>query len=249
MPPAHSGDREPLPSAPATDVKALVAAADLALATGRTRDGLNSLQEAVIAIVKGVGDRRAAALPGAIIGNVRTTLGDRIEMEPPLSLLWSFELDPGLTPAGLRLNTDLLFASIASNSKRLDRFDQLGLPRFRTNESIVQALVVFDDIGSFEGGRSVEARYRSAQGALGANAVQWAQDLQLNKDDTYHWEHARVRGALVDMRRLAFEIALIRRREGEQFRQWRSNWPTVGFVDELDRFVTELAGEIERERP
>ena len=188
MPPAHSGDREPLPSAPATDVKALVAAADLALATGRTRDGLNSLQEAVIAIVKGVGDRRAAALPGAIIGNVRTTLGDRIEMEPPLSLLWSFELDPGLTPAGLRLNTDLLFASIASNSKRLDRFDQLGLPRFRTNESIVQALVVFDDIGSFEGGRSVEARYRSAQGALGANAVQWAQDLQLNKDDTYHWE-------------------------------------------------------------
>ena len=59
-----------------------------------------------------------------------------------------------------------------------------------------------------------------------------------------HWARARVRGPLIDLRRVAFEIVLHRRPGGDDFLKWRSNQYVPGLAGAIERFVSELAFEL-----
>ena len=103
---------------------------------------------------------------------------------------------------------------------------------------IVQAL------SFFEGGP--RAMSEEVTGALVANDAQWAERLRLLRADSYHWDDARVRAPLVDLRRLAVEIAFRTTTGGPAPFPWPEGGG--GLTGDLERFVAALAEEIARLR-
>lgn len=233
-----------------TDPRALLAAADLAFAIDRTSDGLACLREAVDEAFTQEGDLRLTALPGAIAGVALTRPVENGFLirrssgrdDPPAR---HYQNDP-MTPAGLSVALDLLLASLASGVP-LEDFVQANQSASGSllppNEAIVQGLPFFDPL-RWDAAR----RHEMARRALWVNARNWAADLWLHRRDQYHWEQARVRGPLIDMRRLAFELAVRRWPEGAEFIASRGERLGDGLPEDLEEFVRELADEILRVR-
>ncbi len=229
-----------------TDRWALLAAAELAFAIDRTPDGITCLREAVADIFNRGGDLRLAAVPGAIAGVAVTRPVENGFLIQSLSPSGDarqgrYSNDP-LTPEGLSLALDLLLASLASGVP-LEDLDQANQPSeglsLPPSEAIVQALPLFDAAR-----RNATSRYEMAHQALWLNAVHWSNDLQLHHRDRYHWEQARVNGSIIDMRRLAFEIALRRSPEGDRLITLRRDRLLDGLPGRLEGYIGELADEI-----
>jgi hypothetical protein len=239
-PPGYTDDA-PGVTERARDVSPLFVAADLAMAIGRTRDGLVMFDQAVSVVLRtGQMDPRVTALPGAILGTVRTLISDG-----DVSLLTNAREQlvpvpiPPLTPAGLRLRTELYVAWLTSNLVQWP----LDLPEFDfdemvTGDPIVGAVLALHPRSRYEAtGRLVTA--------FTANAAEWAEGLRMLRADTYHWEEARFRAPLVDLRRLAVEVALRRSRDARF--PWYRDRPSFasGLAADLERFAAALAEEIE----
>lgn len=231
--------------APVQDVHALLTAVDIALSTDRTRAAVGWLNDAVDTLV-GRGNLHAAALPGAILGRIVTTLRwDDVQIEDRATGRSVSAPYPPKTPIGLQLMSDLVFASVGSDApvETFEWFDGASLPSFRTGDPVVLALAPFD-IQSPNPNVAESDRFEIALSGLIANSAQWRENLRLQQLDQYHWERALLQGPLIDMRRLAFELALLRRPEVESFRRWRSERSLGRVAGDLDRFAATLAGEI-----
>lgn len=232
-----------------TDNQALFAAGELAFAIDRTPDGVSCLRDAVTDILRHGDDPKRAALAGAIVGTIRARpLGDvyLIERLTYSEVVEQHIVDrPLMTPGGMNLLLDLVLAGLASGVPlaEFERISVEGLETLPPDEAIVQALAVFDTDRS---DRSTQ--YDVAHKALSVNAGHWAYDLRLHRRDRYHWRQARIRGQLIDMRRLAFEIALRQWPEVTDFMKWHRERIVNGVAGQLEVFVAELADEILRQR-
>ena len=249
------------------DPRALVVAADLALATDRTARGLDLMRRAVVGILRRSEDKIAASLPGAIVGHVSTALASEsvllriavhrggVVTDQTLTAPY-----PALTPHGLSLMADVLCACVASASPlhafQLERHSGQPGPKLlivRTLAgtepvaSVLSAFGVFFDDGTLH----VEPNRRDdilAASALAAMTLHWSGTLALLHADRHHWNEARARSPLIDLRRLAIELGLRRwQRRSELPRPLRERPDTLPGA--LDRFITDLADEIEAARP
>jgi hypothetical protein len=215
----------------------MMMAADLAFATNQTERGLGIMQGALDAMIAR-GNLYAAALPGSVIGRIvtRTTpegfqIADRagerrVIVEPPAP-----------SPTSITLLADLLIASLLSDAPS-DRMEGLShqwpSQVLGFGEPLLHALAAFGEAPGWP----------VARDGLLANSVAWLERLGRMRRDEEHWQHARVRGALVDMRRLVFEIALLRRPDGSGFLGWRGAPADDGLTAGIERFVRSLARQI-----
>ena len=263
--PRPAGEQRPgrHPEPPASelvDVRPVFGAADLALATGHTARALIFLREVTDAILSRRPDSHPcdAALPGAVALSVSTKLApDRIWLatvhDRPKP--WSVP-PPPMTSAGLELMRDLMCAQVASSgSGSLPDAVQLAgggaplpLAQLQPVSGALRVLAVDD---APPGSDTRAADFALAGAALASMTLAWASDLALQAHDEHHWSEARYRGSLIDYRRLALELALLRRRERArytgEFLDWRARQPPPGGLPgEIERYVIALAQEIAR---
>jgi len=233
-------------AATVTNHLALLEAADLAFATDRTPIAIDCIGEATRHVFTTESDVASVALQAAATGTMESRLvRDQGFALSPFVSAASPRLVPivSVTPEGLDRALDLTLATVASGAAvfRLLRRHSSEDPVFRPGQPIVQALAWFD--GSAAG--FIQSNFEAVQHALWINAEHWAEELRLHRRDSYHWDQARVRGGLIDFRRLAFEVAVRRSSEGADFIAWRSRIRRrEGLAEELEAFVIELAGEI-----
>jgi hypothetical protein len=232
-----------------TDVHALLAAVDMAFATNRTELGLKMLNDAVETIVER-GDLQIAALPGSIVGTVTTIItvvdsrdegpwsSGQIDISHPVRK--ASEAFPPPSPRTFNLLSDLLIASLVG-ADPVDRssgfFDRWPIKVIGLGEPLLQAFAAFDN----------EDYWPTAKIGLAANTALWIERLGRCRRDEFHWQQGRVRGALIDFRRVAFEIALISRADGKRFREWQESQDShehLGLAGQIDLFVGQLAREI-----
>lgn len=232
-------ERELDQNRPIIDVHALMMAADLAFATNRTQRGLDILKNAVGALCTR-GDLPAAALPGSVAARIVTVVrqGAEFEIVDKDGERRVVAQVPATSPISIALHTDLLIASLLSDLP-VDRVfafsSQWPIPVLGFGEPLLHALAAF-----------VEDRdvWPAAREGLVANTVAWIERLGRLRRDDEHWKSARVRGALIDMRRLVIEIALLWRPDGVTFREWRGTPLSDSLSTGIERFVRDLAKEI-----
>jgi hypothetical protein len=167
------------------------------------------------------GNLLAAALPGSVIGRVETraTL-EGFQIADRAGERRVIVERPAPSPTSITLLADLLIASLLSDapSDRMEGFShRWPSPVLGFGEPLLHALAAFGE----------PRGWPVARDGLLANSVAWLERLGRMQRDEEHWQHARVRGALVDMRRLVFEIALLRRRDGAGFLGWWGRPQTI----------------------
>lgn len=237
----------------ATDYRALLAAADLAFAVDRTEFGVQCVRDAVAA-AWALEDTAGSEviLLGSVVGAVQVRAFDEgfaVLLSGPAAVAFNEGISPlrrypsnALTPEGVEATLDLALASLASGERFASFIDAHRWERtfwLPTREPLVSALLAFSDI---------ENRFEIVLRSLSLNSMYWSSDLDLHQRDQFHWEHARVRGSLIDVRRLAFEVAVQRRAD---VRELLADLPARALFPELralDEFVRQLASELPNAR-
>jgi hypothetical protein len=224
----------PDPSA-ITDTRAILAAVDLAFATNRTALGLELMRQAVDAMIE-QDALTIAAIPGTVVGRVRTIL-------VPSGFVITATNSPRMADVPAQPNSPTandLFADLAIASL----FPRVGSEG--SDESVEQSPLFGFGVGEplLQAAGALLRLPKSSPPEYGvmANTALWADRLVRFQADSAHWERIRVRGTLVDLRRLVFEMAL--RRRGGEFRPFPTPSVRVGLAPDIDDFVRRLAAEI-----
>ncbi len=229
-----------------TDPSALLTAADLGFAVGDTEEALADLRAAVTELGRRTTDLRSVALAGAVAGVVRTQVRERgflIRFAPGRGVERDqrhVALAP--TPADMWVTLDLVLACLASPASGDDGGWRALSPEWAPlppDDALVHALSAFGIAVGVARGRP-----EAIQHALWANAARWASHVWLQQEDRHHWERARVRGWLIDMRRLAFEIAVRRHADSLVFAETLHVSEPRDAADGLQAYATALAEEV-----